>query len=286
MVAPHPRRLPASVLRHAASRVIPRSPPSPGPSSPGDPARPQGPPPGLRPPLCFLVPQMFLSLTMTTCQWNSAARASRSGFLRAAGRLKAPASLAAEWGSGSAAPLGSRSRPGTHTRRRVQRGSAHAHPGARAVARFHAPWREGQGWSCGGRRARGSASGESDGRRTACFPGGRRVSHPRLPPASPVLAEASSCLFSFLFFPLSPTPLPHSFFRSRPGGCEGHLALARVSVLGGGQRRAPPGHGRRAARSEEWPCRYSAHWEPASPLLRAVSVILDTRYLVLCKIHD
>lgn len=109
---------------------------------------------------------------------------------------------------------------------------------------------------------------------------------PRLPPASPVLAEASSCLFSFLFFPLSPPPLPHSFFRSRPGGCEGHLAVARVSLLGGGQRRAPPGHGRRVARSEEWPCRYSAHWEPASPLLRAVSVILDTRYLVLCKIHD
>lgn len=201
MLAPHPRRLPASVLRHAASRVIPRSPPSPGPSSPGDPARPQGPPPGLRPPRCFLVPQMFLSLTMTTCQWNSAARASRSGFLRPAGRLKAPASLAAEWGSGSAAPLGSRSRPGTHTRRRVQRGSAHAHPGARAVARFHAPWREGQGWSCGGRRARGSASGESDGRRTACFPGGRRVSHPRLPSwPKPRL------VFSLSFSSLSP---PH-----------------------------------------------------------------------------
>lgn len=193
---PHPRRLPASVLCHAASRVIPRSPPSPRPSSPGAPARPQGPPPGLRPPLCFLVPQMFLSLTMTTCQWNSAARASRSGFLRAAGRLKAPASLAAEWGSGSAAPLGSRSRPGTHTRRRVQRGSAHAHPGARAVARFHAPWREGQGWSCG------AASSRFSLRRV-----GRETDRllPRRPPRLPSWPKPR-LVFSLSFSSLSP---PH-----------------------------------------------------------------------------
>lgn len=173
---------------------------------------------------------------MTTCQWNSAARASRSGFLRPAGRLKAPASLAAEWGSGSAAPLGSRSRPGTHTRRRVQRGSAHAHPGTRAVARFHAPWREGQGWSCGGRRARGSASGESDGRRTACFPGGRRVSHPRLPSwPKPRL------VFSLSFSSLSP-PHPSLIlsFDHDPG-------VVRASRRGSG---LPPGG--RAATSPSW----------------------------------
>lgn len=175
----------------------------------GTPPSLRGPPPGLRPPLCFLVPQMFLSLTMTTCQWNSAARASRSGFLRPAGRLKAPASLAAEWGSGSATPLGSRSRPGTHTRRRVQRGSAHAHPGARAVARFHAPWREGQGWSCGA-----SASSRFSLRRV-----GRKTDRllPRRPPRPPPGASrpGRSLVLSFLF-PFLPSlpPTPPSFFLS------------------------------------------------------------------------
>lgn len=161
-----------------------------------------GTPPSLRPPLCFLVPQMFLSLTMTTCQWNSAARASRSGFLRPAGRLKAPASLAAEWGSARARARG-------HTLGAACSAALHTHTPVLVRSPVSTPL---------GERVRGGAAGVGE---LAVQPPASRTGDG--PPASSAAAASPtrvsrpgrSLVLSFLF-PFLPS-LPHtppSFFLS------------------------------------------------------------------------